>query len=95
MQEFNQRFNPRVVDAWVSMWNSHDLSMVDRLFLKDSRPTYSSSEKQDIIKGIEASADTMKSLASLKEARFNAGQSHWSTCNQETSAVLLTLTFNY
>ena len=54
MQEFNQRFNPRVVDAWVSMWNSYDLSMVDKLFLKDSRLTYFSSEKQGIIKGLEA-----------------------------------------
>lgn len=36
------------------MWNSYDLSMVDDLFLKDSKLTYFSSEKEGIIKGPEA-----------------------------------------
>jgi len=37
--------------AWVQ--NSYDLSMVDRLFLTDSRVTYFSSEKEGLITGIE------------------------------------------
>jgi len=43
----------RYVAAWVEMWNSYDLSMVDRLFLTDSRVTYFSSEKEGLITGIE------------------------------------------
>lgn len=42
------------VNAWVSMWNSYDLSMVDKLFLKDERLTYFSSEKEGLIKGFAA-----------------------------------------
>lgn len=44
----------QVVGAWVNMWNSYDLSQVDRLFLTDSRLTYFSSEKEGVIKGVEA-----------------------------------------
>ncbi len=42
------------VNAWVSMWNEYNLSMVDRLFLTDDRITYFSSEKEGLIKGFEA-----------------------------------------
>jgi ketosteroid isomerase-like protein len=42
------------VNAWVSMWNDYNLSMVDKLFLTDDRITYFSSEKEGLIKGIEA-----------------------------------------
>lgn len=43
-----------LIDTWVAMWNSYDLTMVDRLFLQDSDVSYFSSEKQGMIKGIEA-----------------------------------------
>jgi hypothetical protein len=36
------------------MWNSYDLTMVDKLFLPDSDVSYFSSEKQGLIKGIDA-----------------------------------------
>ena len=36
------------------MWNSYDLSLVDKLFLQDLRLTYFSSEKEGLIKGIAA-----------------------------------------
>lgn len=49
--EFNTE---EVVSAWVSMWNTYDLSLVDQLFLADARVTYFSSEKEGLIKGIEA-----------------------------------------
>ena len=42
------------IDHWVAMWNAYDLSLVDELFLTDSRITYISSEKEGIIKGIDA-----------------------------------------
>ncbi len=42
------------VNAWVSMWNSYDLSMVDNLFLTDERLTYFSSEKEGLIEGFAA-----------------------------------------
>jgi len=44
----------QAVGAWVDMWNSYDLSRVDRLFLADARVTYFSSEKERLIKGIDA-----------------------------------------
>ncbi len=43
-----------VVGQWVSMWNTYDLSLVDSLFLTDNRLTYFSSEKEGLIRGIEA-----------------------------------------
>jgi len=44
----------KIVGEWVKIWNTYDLNEVDRLFLQDSKLTYFSSEKQGIIKGIEA-----------------------------------------
>ena len=48
-------FDPEeAVSTWVSMWNSYDLSLVDELFLTDPTVTYFSSEKEGLIKGIDA-----------------------------------------
>ena len=46
-------FNRELVDEWVAIWNSYDLSMVRKLFLNDARVTYFSSEKEGTIKGID------------------------------------------
>jgi ketosteroid isomerase-like protein len=48
-----QKFNSKIVDDWVKFWNTYDLNQVERLFLKDARVTYFSSEKQGVIKGFE------------------------------------------
>ncbi len=42
------------VEAWVKMWNTYDLSQVDKLFVQDDRLTYFSSEREGAIVGIEA-----------------------------------------
>ena len=42
------------VEAWVRLWNTYDLDDVRRLFLDDDRVTYFSSEKQELIKGIDS-----------------------------------------
>jgi len=47
-------FDRKLVDEWVRFWNTYDLNQVERLFLKDSRVTYFSSEKQGVIKGFDA-----------------------------------------
>jgi len=47
-------FDPGLIDEWVEIWNSYDLSRVRELFLDDGRVTYFSSEKEGIVKGIEA-----------------------------------------
>jgi ketosteroid isomerase-like protein len=44
----------RHIAAWVSLWNTYELSKVDELFLTDDRVTYFSSEKEGLIRGIEA-----------------------------------------
>ena len=43
-----------LVQRWVDMWNSYDLSLVEELFLTDHRVSYFSSEKQGVIHGIAA-----------------------------------------
>jgi ketosteroid isomerase-like protein len=48
------KFNPKIIDDWVKLWNTYDLDEVERLFLRDDRVTYFSSEKQGVIKGYEA-----------------------------------------
>jgi hypothetical protein len=40
--------------AWVNLWNTYDLSLVDELFLTDSSVTYFSSEREGLITGINA-----------------------------------------
>ncbi len=47
-------FDRKLVDEWVRFWNTYDLNQVDRLFLKDGRVSYFSSEKQGVIKGFDA-----------------------------------------
>lgn len=44
----------RLVEDWVGMWNSYDLNQVQELFLSDPRLTYFSSEKEGVIRGMEA-----------------------------------------
>ena len=43
-----------LVDEWVAMWNSYDLSMVKKLFINSDKLSYFSSEQEGIIKGINA-----------------------------------------
>ena len=43
-----------LVREWVEMWNSYDLDQVHRLFLDDQRLTYFSSEREGIIRGMDA-----------------------------------------
>jgi ketosteroid isomerase-like protein len=42
------------LDAWTTMWNTYDLSEVDRLFVPDSTVTYFSSEYDGLIRGIDS-----------------------------------------
>jgi hypothetical protein len=48
------RLTPTALGSWVDLWNTYDLSKVDALFLTDDRVTYFSSEKEGLIRGIEA-----------------------------------------
>lgn len=43
-----------LIDAWVKMWNTYNLSLVDQLFVADQSVTYFSSEYTGLIRGIEA-----------------------------------------
>ena len=49
-----QKFNPKIVDEWARFWNTYDLDQIEKLFLKDGKVTYFSSEKQGVIKGFDA-----------------------------------------
>jgi len=44
----------RMVERWVEMWNTYDLSQIDALFLHDERLTYFSSEREGAFRGIDA-----------------------------------------
>ena len=46
-----------VLDRWVAMWNSYDLDEVTELFLDHPSLTYFSSEKEGVIRGMEAVLD--------------------------------------
>ena len=42
------------LNAWVNLWRTYDLNLVDNLFLRDPRVTYLSSEKEGLIIGFKA-----------------------------------------
>ena len=42
------------VEAWVELWSTRDLALVDELFLNDSSVTYFSSEREGLIQGFAA-----------------------------------------
>ncbi len=44
----------QIVGEWVAMWNSYNLSQIDKLFLTDENVTYFSSETEGAFRGIEA-----------------------------------------
>jgi ketosteroid isomerase-like protein len=44
----------RETAAWVELWSSYDLDRVDRIFLPTEDLTYFSSEKEGLIRGLEA-----------------------------------------
>ena len=56
----------KIVGAWVDMWNSYDLHQIEELFLTDSNLTYFSSEKEGLIKGIEAVLEHHKGFGFIK-----------------------------
>ncbi len=43
-----------LIEVWTASWNSYDLDIVDELFLSDPGLTYFSSEKEGVIRGMEA-----------------------------------------
>ena len=47
----------QLLDRWTRAWNSYDLAEVDLLFVPDDTVTYFSSEKDGLIRGIEALRD--------------------------------------
>ena len=44
----------RYMNAWLNLWNTYDLALVDELFVTDSSVTYFSSEREGLITGIDA-----------------------------------------
>jgi len=54
---FSAEDTQELITSWVAMWNSYDLTMVDKLFLQDSRVSYFSSEKEGLIIGFDAVRD--------------------------------------
>ena len=60
-QENNERENSQVsmqvfelIENWVAMWNSYDLSEVKKLFINSEKLSYFSSEKEGVLKGFDA-----------------------------------------
>lgn len=47
-------FDVKIVDEWVAFWNTYDLSQFDELFLTDARVSYFSSEKEGLVRGVDA-----------------------------------------
>jgi ketosteroid isomerase-like protein len=51
-----------LVKQWVDMWNNYDINLVAELFSNDERVTYFSSERTQLIKGINNLLEHHKSL---------------------------------
>jgi ketosteroid isomerase-like protein len=47
-------FDRRELDRWVEFWNTYDLDKIEDLFVPDDRLTYFSSEREGVLRGIEA-----------------------------------------
>jgi ketosteroid isomerase-like protein len=54
MAQQGRELAERIVADWVKFWNNYDLDQVDRLFLTNAHVSYFSSEKQGVVKGIDA-----------------------------------------
>ncbi len=71
-ESIKRNFNPEeLVQAWTTMWNSYNLSLVDQLFLADSRVTYFSSEFEGLITGIKALRDHHKGFGFVEGGKEN------------------------
>ncbi len=74
-EEFNLNFDVKeLISAWVVMWNSYDLSLVDQLFLTDSRVTYFSSEKEGLIKGINTIREHHKGFGFVEGGKVQSNK---------------------
>ena len=62
-------FNMKLVDDWVSFWNTYNLSILAKLFLNDRRVSYFSSEKQGAFYGFEALMEHHMSLGFVPGGR--------------------------
>lgn len=56
------------------MWNSYDLSQVEKLFLNDSTVTYFSSEKEGLIKGFEAVIEHHKGFGFVEGGKVQSNK---------------------
>jgi ketosteroid isomerase-like protein len=59
-------FDAKLIDNWVTLWNTYDLDEVHNLFLNDDRVTYFSSEKEGIVKGFQALIDHHQGFGFIK-----------------------------
>ena len=48
------KFDPKLVDDWVAIWNNYNLDQVPILFLNEPNVTYFSSEKEGVVLGFDA-----------------------------------------
>ncbi len=44
-------------NAWLNLWRTYDLDLVDQLFLNDSRLSYLSSEREGVLRGLDEVRD--------------------------------------
>ncbi len=62
------------IDAWVEMWNTYDLSQVEELFVTDDTVTYFSSEKQGLIRGIDAVIEHHRGFGFVKGGKTQSNK---------------------
>jgi hypothetical protein len=63
-----------VLDEWVRMWNTYDLSQVDKLFLTNEKLTYFSSEREGAIVGIQAVHEHHQKFGFVAGGKLSANQ---------------------
>ena len=63
-----------ITRPWVTLWSSYDLDQVDRLFLRSEMLTYFSSEREGLIRGIDAVREHHRSFGFVPGGKPSDGK---------------------
>jgi ketosteroid isomerase-like protein len=74
MTEQGRELGERIVADWVKFWNNYDLNQVDELFLADSRVSYFSSEREGVVRGIEAMRRHHEGFGFVKDGKTSGNR---------------------
>ncbi len=87
------RFNTKKeVGIWVELWNTYDLSKVKEIFLNDNTVTYFSSEKEGLIKGMDAVLDHHEGFGFVEGGKTTGNKLWLEDINTQVHKTSVTVT---